>query len=82
MSTSDRQIETNTHNPFGFLSPKDYLRVSDLIYSQCGIRMPEAKKAMLEVRLGKRVKALALASLREYCDFLSAPGAGSKSSSR
>jgi len=74
MSTSDRQIETNTHNPFGFLSPKDFLRVSDLIYSQCGIRMPEAKKAMLEVRLGKRVKALALASLREYCDFLFSPG--------
>ncbi len=73
MSTSDRQIETSTYTPFGFLSPKDFLRLSGLIYSQCGIRMPEAKKAMLEVRLGKRVKALALASFREYCDFLFSP---------
>ena len=44
MSTSDRQIETNTNTPFGFLGPKDFLRLSSLIYSQCGIRMPEAKK--------------------------------------
>ncbi len=73
MSTSDRQIETNTYTPYGFLSPTDFLRLSGLIYSQCGIRMPEAKRSMLEVRLGKRVKALALASLREYCDFLFSP---------
>ena len=54
MSTSDRQIETNTYNTFGFLSPKDFLRLSDLIYSQCGIRMPEAKKAMLEKNWSSR----------------------------
>ena len=28
---------------------------------------------MLEVRIGKRVKALALASFREYCDFIFSP---------
>ena len=73
MSTSDRQIEMNTYAQFGFLSPKDFLRLSGLIYSECGIRMPEAKRSMLEVRLGRRVKALAFASLREYCDFLFSP---------
>ena len=73
MGTSDRQITTNFSTPFGFLSPKDFLRLSALIDRECGIRMPEAKKSMLEVRLGKRVKALALASFREYCDFLFSP---------
>jgi len=73
MGTSDRQITTNFSSPFGFLSPKDFLRLAALIDRECGIRMPEAKKSMLEVRLGKRVKALALASFREYCDFLFSP---------
>ena len=73
MSISDRQIPTNTNTPFGFLSPRDFLRLGALIDRECGIRMPEAKKSMLEVRLGKRVKALALTSFREYCDFLFSP---------
>jgi len=52
------------------LSPKDFLRLSGLIYSRCGIKMPEAKKTMLEARLHKRLDYLNLKSFAEYCDFL------------
>jgi len=73
MSASDQQVLTGTYIPFDPLGPKDFIRLRDLIHTQCGIRMPETKKAMLEVRLGKRLKALALSSFKEYCDFLFSP---------
>ena len=52
------------------LSPKDFLRLSTLIYTRCGIKMPEAKKTMLEARLHKRLNFLNLKSFGEYCNFL------------
>ena len=52
------------------LSLKDFARLSNLIYTECGIKMPEGKKTMLEARLHKRLKALNLRSFNEYCDFL------------
>lgn len=52
------------------LSAKDFLRLSGLIYRECGIKMPEAKKTMLEARLHKRVNLLNFKSFGEYCNFL------------
>src|SRR5512137_3033222 len=52
------------------LAPADFDRLSRFIYQECGIKMPEAKKTMLEARLQKRVRALGLTTFRQYCDFL------------
>ena len=55
------------------LPHSDFRRLSALIHSQCGIKMPDAKKVMLEARLRKRLRALVISSFREYCDFLFSP---------
>jgi chemotaxis protein methyltransferase CheR len=38
----------------GRLSNGDFARMSRLIYDECGIKMPDVKRTMLEARLGKR----------------------------
>ncbi len=52
------------------LSETEFERLSRVIYSQCGIKMPPSKKVMLEVRLRRRLRALGLASFGDYCDYL------------
>lgn len=52
------------------LSSKDFQRLSEFIYDELGIKMPETKRSMLTGRLGKRLRALALPSFGAYCDFL------------
>jgi chemotaxis protein methyltransferase CheR len=52
------------------LSGKDFLKLSELIQSHIGIRMPESKKVMLESRLHKRLRALSLESFPRYCEYL------------
>ncbi len=52
------------------LSERDFSRLSRLIYEECGIRMPPAKKHMIEARLGKRLRSLGLETFGAYCDFL------------
>ncbi len=52
------------------MSPKEFDRLSEFIIDHCGIKMPPAKKIMLESRLQKRLRSLGMASFREYCEFL------------
>lgn len=52
------------------LSARDYARLRDLVYRDAGIALGPAKKVMLEGRIRRRLKALALASYREYCAYL------------
>jgi len=52
------------------LSPRDFARMSRLIYDECGIKMPEVKRTMLEARLGKRLRTLEMHSFAEYCAYL------------
>jgi len=47
-----------------------FQRFSALIYDSVGIKMPPAKKTMLEARLQKRLKALGLHTFEEYSDFV------------
>jgi chemotaxis protein methyltransferase CheR len=54
----------------GGLSNGDFARMSRLIYDECGIKMPDVKRTMLEARLGRRLKSLGLHSFGEYCDYL------------
>lgn len=49
---------------------KEFERFSGLIYEEAGIKMPPAKKTMLEARLQKRLKALNMGSFQEYADFI------------
>jgi chemotaxis protein methyltransferase CheR len=52
------------------MSPKEFNRLSEFIIDHCGIKMPPAKRIMLESRLQKRLRNLGMTSFREYCEFL------------
>lgn len=52
------------------LAAADFQRISALIGEQVGIRLPPAKRLMVEGRLRKRIRALQLPNLRTYGDYL------------
>jgi chemotaxis protein methyltransferase CheR len=52
------------------LCERDFLRLSSLICSECGIKMPPSKKIMLEARLRTRLRELGISSFRDYCEYL------------
>jgi chemotaxis protein methyltransferase CheR len=52
------------------LSHHDYQRLSNLIGNSVGIKLPPAKRLMVEGRLRKRVRALNLPSFEVYCQRL------------
>jgi chemotaxis protein methyltransferase CheR len=52
------------------MSARDFERLSEFIGAHCGIKMPLAKKTLLESRLHKRLRTLGFASFRDYCEFL------------
>lgn len=52
------------------LTEGDFLRLGRFIYEQCGIKMPQSKKTMLESRLQKRLRTLDLESFAQYCSYL------------
>lgn len=66
MSSACGVADTGRHS----LSMRDFNRLSKFIYDELGIKMPAAKKTMLEARLQKRLRALDIHSYGEYCDFL------------
>jgi chemotaxis protein methyltransferase CheR len=46
---------------------------SEFIEGNLGIKMPPAKKVMLETRLGKRLRALKIPTYEEYCAYVFSP---------
>ena len=52
------------------MSDKEFARLSEFIRSTCGIKLPLAKKTMLEGRLRKRLRTLRLQSFGRYCDYI------------
>lgn len=52
------------------LSADDFSKLSEFIYSNYGIKMPPAKKTMLQARLQSRLRANNLNSFKEYCNFV------------
>lgn len=52
------------------LNDADFHRIAKLIGSETGIRLPPAKRLMVEGRLRKRVRSLGLASVTDYCTYL------------
>lgn len=59
------------NEPAKCMSDRDFEQLSEFIRAQCGIKIPAAKKSMLESRLQKRLCALGIASYKEYCQILS-----------
>jgi len=56
--------------PNSGLSAKDFGRLAEFIQGYAGIKMPAAKKVLVEGRLRRRVKALGMDTLSDYCHFL------------
>ena len=64
----------------GSLTREDMNFIARLVYEQAGIVIREHKEAMTRGRLARRVKALGLNSVSEYCAFLRTPQAASEMS--
>ncbi len=69
MNNSSQAFEHSTAT----LSSREFARLSGFIYEQCGIKMPEVKKTMLEGRLQKRLRILGMKSFEEYDNYLFSP---------
>lgn len=52
------------------LSDKDFARLSEFIFREYGIKLPQHKKLMLQGRLRARLKERQLTSFDKYIDFL------------
>jgi chemotaxis protein methyltransferase CheR len=52
------------------MTDRDFRRLSAFISERCGIKLPPAKKTMLEGRLRKRLRALGLMDFGQYCDYI------------
>lgn len=52
------------------MSTRNFARLAAYIYEVSGIKMPQTKKTMLEGRLRRRMRALAIDTLDRYCDYL------------
>lgn len=52
------------------MSDSVFEKLSSFIFKQYGIKMPPAKKVMLQSRLQKRLKEHKMTSYEEYCDFV------------
>ncbi|RNC71010.1 MAG: methyltransferase domain-containing protein [Desulfuromonadales bacterium] len=60
----------DSHHATAAMTDREFARFSDFIYDQCGIKMPPAKKTMLEARLQKRLRKLGIGGFHEYADFI------------
>ncbi|MCF6148201.1 MAG: protein-glutamate O-methyltransferase [Candidatus Kuenenia sp.] len=55
------------------MSHKDFARFSKFIYDDYGIKLTTSKKTMLESRLQRRLRNLAIKTFGEYYDFVFSP---------
>jgi chemotaxis protein methyltransferase CheR len=62
-SASDADIDDH-------LSAIDFSRIAGLISTEVGIKLPPAKRLMVEGRLRKRIRALGFDGFDAYCDYL------------
>jgi chemotaxis protein methyltransferase CheR len=52
------------------MTDKDFSILSSFVYEELGIKMPYAKKIMLQSRLQKRLAVLGMGSFKEYIEFV------------
>lgn len=55
------------------MSEKDFQRCSQFVQSELGIKMPPAKKTMLESRLRKRLRCMSMDTFEEYVEYVFSP---------
>ncbi len=55
------------------ISDKEFKILSEFIYSNYGIKMPPAKRILLQSRLHKRLRYLNMKSFDEYIKFVFSP---------
>jgi chemotaxis protein methyltransferase CheR len=55
------------------MTDEHFWRLSEFIQDLCGIKLPHAKKSMLEGRLRKRLRALCINSFEDYCKYVFSP---------
>ena len=71
VAREDSSFDKNDHNSFSAkLSDKEFDRLSVYINRGYGIKLPYAKKTMLQCRLQKRLRDLKIATFSEYCDYV------------
>jgi len=58
----------------GALSTRNFARITSYIHDQAGIRLPEAKRTMLEGRLRRRLRATGTDSFDHYCELIFSGG--------
>jgi chemotaxis protein methyltransferase CheR len=58
------------------MTGRNFERFSRFIQTECGIKMPDAKRTMLEARLRKRLRILGLQSYDEYAEYVFDSGEG------
>lgn len=58
---------------FGPLSDRMFQRFSAFIQTELGIKMPAAKRTMLQARLQKRLRKLGMANFEDYYEFVFSP---------
>jgi len=58
------------HHHDEFITERDYSRLRRLVYDEAGIALGPNRKTMLEVRIKRRLKELAIPSYGDYCDYL------------
>jgi len=55
---------------YGNISDGDFSRLSAVVQTTLGIKMPPSKKTMIQARLSRRLRELKLPSYRAYCEYL------------
>ncbi len=65
---------TETHS----LDAKTFKKFTELIYERSGISLGDKKEALVQARVGKRMRALGLASFRAYYDLVAADESGNE----
>lgn len=68
---SDGALFSSLHASYRVqLSEADFDRLSKFIYSVAGIKLPPAKRIMLQSRLQKRLRELDIADFKTYADYV------------
>ncbi|MEI7893228.1 MAG: CheR family methyltransferase, partial [Myxococcales bacterium] len=52
------------------ISDSDFAKLSHLIQTRLGIKMPPAKKPVIQSRLLRRLRILGIATFHDYCQYL------------
>ncbi|HMF48644.1 MAG TPA: hypothetical protein VK603_08380 [Candidatus Saccharimonadales bacterium] len=72
------QAEGNFDRPRKPLSDREFLLFQKLIYRAAGIYLSDAKKALVEGRLSRRVRELGMSSFSAYYEYLSSEKSGAE----